>query len=169
MASTPEQKAFPILSRFGFVPCQDEFFAETFFDKEDTEFHAKPDYKHPELNIYVEVKDSSLNSKTSKRMAENAYRRIDPYRLAKSPTYYQIKNQWNHSAAKQSIVQHTLGGADRFIVVFTGKPDSKTLELIEKHGLHAYSLDKFSLYMSMWKLFNTLISNGFGRDETMPA
>lgn len=145
MQSKTEQKAAPVLATFGFIPCQD-FFPVTFQDKDGKEFRAKCDFFHPELNIYVEVKDKSLNSKTSKATADKAMARLDPARYAKSPTYFQCENQWNHSASKQAIVQHHLGPA-QFMVVFTGKPDDATLKLIEKRGIDAYGLEKFSWYM----------------------
>jgi len=117
-----------------------------FQDKDGAEFRAKSDFYNPDLNIYVEVKHSSLNSKTSKATADRAMARIDPVRYRKAPTYYQCKNQWNHSATKQAIVQNSLTPA-HFIIVFTGKPDEATLKLIEKRGIDAYSLDRFSWYM----------------------
>lgn len=107
------------------------------------EFGAKADFYHPGLELYIEIKDCHLNGKTSKANAEKADSRIDPDRLRKAPKYHQIQNQWNHAAPKQAIVQSTIG-SPQFAVVFTGKPDIKTLGGIEKQGIQALSLSRFA-------------------------
>lgn len=149
--SNPERLALPVLARYGFKPCHDQFFPVSFVDVEGETFNAKPDFYNPDLGIYVEVKDSKLNGKKSKRTAENARKSIDPWRLQKHSTYYQIECDWNHSAAKQAIVQRTLTPA-RFIVVFTRTPDEATMKRIINSGIEAYSLDRFSWYMLRWRL-----------------
>jgi hypothetical protein len=149
--SKPEQLALPVLAKYGFIPCQDKFFPVSFIDDEGIDFNAKPDFYNPELGIYIEVKDSYLNGKQSQRTAENAFKRVEPWRYNKSPTYNQIEHQWNHSAVKQAIVQYTLTPA-RFMIVFTGKPDESTLKRIVNNGIEAYSLARFSLFMLRWRL-----------------
>lgn len=149
--SKPEQLAAPVLARYGFTPYQDQFFPVTFYDADGAEFRAKPDWYHPELGIYIEVKDSHLNGKQTKKTAKNARKNADPWRVQRYPEYYQIQCDWNHSATKQAIVQHELSPA-RFMVVFTGNPDEDTLKRIEKSGLQAYSLKRFPWYMLRWRL-----------------
>lgn len=149
--SNPEQLAGPVLAKYGFIPCHDEFFPVAFTDDDGAEFRAKPDFYHPIYGIYIEVKDNHLNGKGSQLTARNARNSADPWRVQKYPTYYQIQCDWNHSATKQAIVQQTLTPA-KFMVVFTGTPDEKTLKRIIKSGLQAYSLDKFSWFMLRWRL-----------------
>lgn len=141
--SSAELNAMPFLSSFGFIPCH-ETFSATFYDKHGMPFKAKPDYYNPVLDIYAEVKYSSLNSKTSKQSADNAYERLDPWQQAMP--YHQVNCQWSHAAAKQGIVQATLGPAS-FVILFVGEPSQDTLKLIEKHGIDAYSLDRLPWYL----------------------
>lgn len=118
-------------------------YALHFVDKEGLEFGAKADFYHPDLDLYIEIKDSHLNGKTSKTKAKNAYDRIEPYRLRQSPTFHQTRNQWNHAAPKQAIVQSTVG-SPQFVIAFTGNPDAETLDRIEKQGIRAFSLVRFA-------------------------
>lgn len=140
---SPEQRAADVLIPLGCLHQNDKLMPYTFRDKDDREFGAKADFYHPGLDLYIEVKDSHLNGKTSKSNAEKAYSRVDPDRLRKAPRYYQIQNQWNHAAPKQAIVQSTIG-SPQFAVVFTGNPDSETLKRIEKQGVQAFSLYRFA-------------------------
>lgn len=140
---SPEQKAAEVLIPLGCIHQNDKLLPYTFRDKEGREFSAKADFYHPDLGLYIEVKDSHLNGKTSKANAEKAYSRVDPDRLRKAPRYYQIQNQWNHSATKQAIVQSRIG-ASQFVVVFTKAPDDSTLMRIQRQGLHAFSLTRFT-------------------------
>jgi hypothetical protein len=139
---TPEQIAATALSPLGFLPVNNVIMPYQFVDKDGTNFRAMADFYHPDLDLYVEVKCNHLNGKTSKMNAEKAYNRIDPVRLRKSPTYHQIQTQWNHAAAKQAVVQSTIGHP-QFAVVFTKEPDEATIKRIEKQGIQALSLKRF--------------------------
>jgi hypothetical protein len=136
---TPEQIAALQLEPLGFVNCNKTILPYAFRDK-DKEFFAMADFYHPELDLYVEIKHSHLNGKTSRRTADAAYARIEPWRLQKYSTHCQIQTQWNHSATKHAIVQSTIGAA-QYVVVFTKEPDDETMKRILKLGIHAYSLD----------------------------
>jgi len=140
---SPEQKAADVLLPLGCIHQNDKLMPYSFTDKDGTEFGAKADFYHPGLDLYIEIKDSHLNGKTSKSNAERAYNRVDPDRFRKAPRYYQIQNQWNHAAAKQAVVQSTIG-PPQFAVIFTGKPDDETLGRIRKQGLQALSLSRFA-------------------------
>lgn len=140
---SPEQKAAEILIPLGCIHQNDKLLPYSFVDKEGREFAAKADFYHPGLDLYIEIKDSHLNGKTSKSNAEKAYSRVDPERLRKAPRYYQIQNQWNHSAAKQAIVQSTIGQS-QFAIVFTKEPDESTLMRIQRQGIFAFSLKRFA-------------------------
>lgn len=145
---TPEQKAAEILIPLGCIHQNDKFMPYSFVDKEGREFGAKADFYHPGLELYIEIKDSHLNGKTSKANAEKAYSRVDPGRLRKAPAYYQIQNQWNHAAAKQAIVQSTVG-QPQFVIIFTKEPDADTLSRISKQGIRAFSLKRFASLLDM--------------------
>ena len=140
---SPEQKVADVLLPLGFIHQNNKFMPYTFVDKESTEFRAMADFYHPGLELHIEIKDSHLNGKTSKAKAENAYNRIEPFRLRQSPTFHQTINQWNHAAPKHAIVQSTIG-SPQFAIVFTGMPDAETLGRIEKQGIHAFSLNRFT-------------------------
>ncbi len=145
---SPEQKAADVLLPLGCIHQNDKLMPYTFVDKEKTEFGAKADFYHPGLDLYIEIKDSHLNGKTSKTKARNAYDRIEPYRLRQSPTFHQTRNQWNHSAPKQAIVQSTIG-SPQFAIVFTGSPDEGTLARIIKQGIQAFSLKRFASLLEL--------------------
>jgi hypothetical protein len=115
-----------------------------FSDKEGVAFGAMADFYCPGLDLYIEIKCSHLNARTSKAKAELAYNRVEPAkRFGKNATYYQTRHQWNHAAPKQAIVQSTVG-APQFAIVFTQQPDDATLDRIAKQGIEAYSLSRFA-------------------------
>jgi hypothetical protein len=141
---TPEQLAAAALNPLGFVSCNSTLLPYSFTDKDGNTFNAMADLHHPDLDLYVEVKCSHLNGKTSKTTAENAYNRIEPAkRYGKNRTYYQIQNGWNHAASKQAIVQSKIGNP-QFAIVFTQPPDADTLGRIERNGIQAFSLKRFA-------------------------
>lgn len=150
MMSKIEEQARKVLQPLGFIPYE-AYLPGEFVDKEGQQFEAKSDFYHPATGIYLEVKDSSLNSKTSKATAESAMARVDPDRYWRAKTYYQIQNGWNHAAAKQSAVQHVLT-PENFMIVFVNKPDAKTMKLIEKYDIHACDLRHVSRYLSIMAL-----------------
>ena len=139
---SPEQKAAAVLLPLGCIHQNDKIMPYTFIDKERREFRAMADFYHPGLDLYIEIKDSHLNAKTSKSNAEKAYDRIEPYRLRQSPTFHQTRNQWNHAAPKQAIIQSTVG-APQFALIFINQPDNETQARIEKQGIQALSLSRF--------------------------
>lgn len=140
---TPEQLAAARLTSLGFALVNRTLLPYSFTDKDGTVFNAMADFYHAELELWVEVKCNHLNGKTSKANAERAYNRIEPEKLRKHPTYYQIQHRWNHAAPKQATVQSGIG-APQFAVVFTKQPDADTLGRIGKQGIEAYSLARFA-------------------------
>jgi hypothetical protein len=144
MASKPEQYAASVLIPLGCIDVSRTLLQVEFTDKEGKPFSAMADFYLPALDLYIEIKHSHLNGKTSKANAERAYNRIEPAKLyGKYMTYYQTRNQWNHAAPKQAIVQATIG-APQFAIVFTEHPDDATLARIGKQGIEAYSLSRFA-------------------------
>lgn len=144
MASKPEKSAAAVLLPLGCIDVSHTLLQVEFADKEGKPFSAMADFYLPALDLYIEIKQSHLNGKTSKANAERAYNRIEPAKLyGKHATYYQTRNQWNHAAPKQAIVQSTIGRA-QFAIVFTEQPDADTLARIEKQGIEAYSLSRFA-------------------------
>ena len=83
-----------------------------------------------------------------------SYSRVEPDRLRKAPSYYQIQNQWNHGAPKQAIVQSVIG-APQFAIVFTNQPDEETLTRITKQGIQAYSLARFASTIELQLAFQS--------------
>jgi hypothetical protein len=145
---SPEQKAADVLIPLGCIHQNDKIMPYSFIDKDGTQFEAKADFYHPSLDLYIEIKDSHLNGKTTKTKARKAYDRIDPYRLRQSPTFHQTRNQWNHAAPKQAIVQSVIGAA-QFAILFIGQPDQETLGRIFTQGIHSYSLARFATMLEL--------------------
>jgi hypothetical protein len=146
---SPEQKAADLLLPLGCIHQNDKLMPYTFVDKERREFRAMADFYHPGLDLYIEIKDSHLNAKTSKSNAEKAYDRIEPFkRTGRYARRYQIQCGWNHAAPKQAIVQSTIG-SPQFAIVFTGNPDEGTLARIVKQGIQAYGLKRFASLLEL--------------------
>lgn len=136
---TPEQIAESKLQPLGCINQNQTYLLGIFKDKTGAEFRAMADFYHSGLGLHIEIKHDHLNGKTTKANAESAYRRIEAWRVRKSPTYYQTRNQWNHAAKKHAIVQSTLG-RNKYVVAFTKTPDEETMKRIERDGVEAYSL-----------------------------
>ncbi|MEM8514494.1 hypothetical protein RCH14_003844 [Massilia sp. MP_M2] len=152
---SPEQKAADVLLPLGCIHQKNTYLPFSFVDKEDREFPAKGDFYHPGLDLYIEVKHSHLNGKTSKTKAENAYNRIEPFkRTGRYATHYQIQSGWNHAASKHAIVQSKIGRA-QYAIVFTEEPDEETISRIEKQGIQAFSLSRFVGMLQLQLEFET--------------
>ena len=145
MASlTPEQQAALILVPLGCVIINKAVLPYTFIDKAGQTFAAMADLYHPGLELYIEIKHSHLNGKTSAAAAAMAFDRIEPYkRYGRNATFYQTRNQWSHAAPKQAIVQAVIG-SPQYAIVFTDDPDAETLTRVQKQGIQAYSLSRFA-------------------------
>jgi hypothetical protein len=147
-ASNAERKASEVLFPLGFVLSNDKAFPRHFKDKNGEVFQAMPDFFHPELGIYVEVKDRSLNDKGSRSEARNACANASDWFKRKHPCLHQIRNQWSNSAEKVAITQQALG-AENLIVVFVrsleagGTREKETWQLIEEKGIIACDLKYF--------------------------
>jgi len=140
---TPEQTAAAVLIPLGFILVNKTLLPYSFTDKEGTTFNAMADFYHAGLDFWVEIKCKHLNGKTTRANAEKAYARLDPVKLAKHPTHYQIQTQWNHSSVKHALVQSTIGHP-QYAIVFTQQPDEDTLARITKQGIQAFSLKRFA-------------------------
>lgn len=163
---TPEQIAAARLAPLGCIDVSKTRLPLSFTDKEGIPFNAMADFYHPGLDFHIEIKCSHLNGKTSKSKAELAYNRIEPAkRFGKFASYYQVQHQWNHAAAKQAIVQSTIG-APQFVIVFTKQPDEATVKRIEKQGIQAYSLSRFAGLLAMQLDVQASIAAGTGRAMT---
>lgn len=140
---SPEQIAAAVLTPLGFYLVNRTIMPYSFTDKDGETFNAMADFYHPVLDLYVEIKCDHLNGKTSKAKAELAYNRVEPdKRFGKRKAYYQIRNQWNHAAVKQAIVQSVIK-PQQFVIAFTKTPDDETVKRIEKQGIQAHSLKRF--------------------------
>lgn len=144
--SKPEASVKDYLLRHGWVHQPNTLLPFTFKDREGTHFNAMADYYHPVYDVWLEIKDACLNGLKVKRTADKQSEaaRLRPA-YAKHPTYFQIKNGWNHSVHKQAIVQSTIG-VNKFMVLFAGKPNAENIKRITNNGLHAYSFRKFPIW-----------------------
>ena len=152
--SAPETIAGEYLKPLGWVRVSDTFFPTyyEFRDAEGTIFYAKPDFYHPILKAYIEVKDSSLNGVKTKAGSD---RQKLGESYAPNKLYFQLKNGWNHSAHKQVIVQQAIS-ASKFMVVFTGKVDDKNVKRIKNAGLHAYSIANLERWLFQLRIRHSL-------------
>lgn len=137
MASKTELAAYKILDQFDLpIIYGEDYLDGTYMDKSGTVLRAKSDAQV--YGIHIEIKCCMLNSKTSKEKADKALARVDPARYAASPTYFQILNQWNHSACKVSLTQKAMG-TNRLLVFFVEEPkktkDCNTPYLLEKYEI----------------------------------
>lgn len=145
---TPEQIASALLAPLGCIDVSKTLLPYSFTDK-DGPFNAMADLYHPGLDLYIEIKCSHLNGKTSRSKAELAYNRIEPAkRFGQFASYYQVQNQWNHAASKHAIVQGTIG-APQYAIVFTKQPDEATVKRVEKRGIQAFNLSRFAGILAM--------------------
>jgi hypothetical protein len=141
---SPEQIASAVLTPLGFYLVNRTLMPYSFTDKDGETFNAMADFYHPVLDLYVEIKCSHLNGKTSRANAERAYNHVEPEkRFGMRKEYYQIRNQWNHAAPKQAIVQSVIT-PQQFVIAFTKTPDDETVKRIEKQGIQAHSLKRFA-------------------------
>lgn len=143
--SKAEAEVYPFLLSLGFVHIT-ETFDYTFSDSEGTKFKAKPDFYHPALDLYLEYKTHPLNSKRSYRTAEKACQSMNPQYVT-NKTYFHLKHAWNHSLAKQAIVQKKLG-TEKFIVCFDKAIDSKDIDRHLSKGLFACTLNSVKSYLT---------------------
>jgi hypothetical protein len=141
---TIEQQAALILIPLGFILINHYLLPFTFTDKTGQTFSAMCDFYHAGLDLYVEVKCSHLNGKSSQAAAALAFDNVEPYkRYGKNATFYQTRHQWHHSAPKQAIVQSAIGAA-QLAIVFVQQPDAETVARIVKQGIQAHSLSLFA-------------------------
>lgn len=166
--SKAEAKAYPFLQSLGFVHITETFDC-TFSDSEGKEFKAKPDFYHPALDLYLEYKTHPLNTKRSYRTAKNACEKMNQ-KYVKNTTYFKLENAWNHSIAKQAIVQKRLS-TDKFIVCFDKAIDSKDMDNYCKKGLYVCTLNSIESYLGyiLMKLAGFKVSFSLRNNEYEPA
>lgn len=131
--SISEAQASFYYAKFGFHACSDTY-SHIFEDKEGTTFYAKADFYNADFGIYLEHKDGKLNSKTTKRTAEVALSRIEPWKMQRYSTYYQHEHGWNHSKKKQFIVQGKMT-PQNMVICFAKPPTYKEAAEYVKAGI----------------------------------
>ena len=147
----------------------------TFKDKQGTPFNAKADLLINDL--YIELKESTLNTKTSVKSSLNALRTQYKWRFNAPPDENMNHNllssllwsagyrkdcldhAWNHSACKHQIVSNTLAEHDiDYLIVF-----SKHDQLVEHNGkmLHFkdYYRRKYNLTVMLESEFKDLLAS----------
>ena len=147
-----ERRIAEQMHSLGFVRCDDYFRQEgtpqQFHDKEGARFCAKPDWHHPALDLYVETKAGTLNSKTTVRTAASAETHRRNYCRMQRRAFNvgdMFTTQWSHSKTKQAIVQRALS-PQSMIVVFAEPVPYETMLKYSKAGLVAIHLDALEQY-----------------------
>lgn len=163
MTSKIELNVYKFLQQFDlpFV-CNETWLPIVYRDKNGAELKAKSDAHLPiyGTTIYLEIKDSTLNSKTSRKTADNAMARLDPDRYAANPSYYQTVNGWNHSACKFSLVKKSMTESNEHLLLIFDKPPKKTSKcdtpaLIEKYQIEYLTKETFRHILAL-KIFEVM-------------
>jgi len=148
-----ERSIAPTLEALGFVRSNDYFRLDgqlqQFRDKTGATFIARPDWHHAELDLYVETKSGTLNSKTTVKTAASAEARVRrdcSLRGQPFSTYHMLQNQFSHSRYKQAAVQSVLT-PQHMIVVFAERVPYATMIGYAKVGLVAIHLDALPQYL----------------------
>jgi len=142
-----EKRIAPTMEALGFIRCDDYYFCE-FKDKKGKTFHAKADWYHSGLKLYVETKCHALNSKSSLETAQNAEQRQREYRRIKGEffgVFDQLETQWCHSKYKQAAVQKALT-PQQMIIVFEKSIPLDEMKAYKKAGLVCISLVDLKTY-----------------------
>ena len=162
MASKPERNIYKFLEQFDlpFV-FKESKLPITYQDKDGKRpLEAKSDAHLPiyGTTIYFEIKDATLNNKTSKQKADNALDRIDAAKYAAKPSYYQVVHQWNHSACKFSLVEQAMSAANLSLLLIFDKQPKKTKDCDTPFLLEKYKIDysiketlRHDLARAIWK------------------
>lgn len=156
--SNYERRIAPTLQSLGFVRCNDYFRLDgsprQFRDKEGAPFCAKPDFWHPELNLYVETKAGTLNSKTTVRTAASAEAHRHEYCRIQGRAFNvgdMFATQWSHSKVKQATVQRALT-PQHLIIVFERPVPYEQMLKYKAAGLvaiHLGALPSFLRYIRL--------------------
>jgi hypothetical protein len=149
-ASQVEAKAAALLEPLGFVLCNDQRLQHTFADSNGATFYAMADFYHPELGLYVEVKNSETNTMKTKAQAERGM--TNSYN-----TRPEITHSWSNSTVKHAIVQEELT-PDNYIVLFMGKVTDKVKKRIINNGLHAVSEKGFKVWFMRAQIRQSIAS-----------
>lgn len=161
MVSKTELNIYKFLEQFDlpFV-CKEEWLPVTYTDPNGEVLKAKSDAHLPiyGTTIYFEIKDSTLNNKTSKQTADAAMNRVDPVKYAYRSSYYQVIYQWNHAACKIGLTQNAMSAANFSLLLIFDKPPKKTKDcdtpyLLEKYKINYSIRESFrhDLARAIWK------------------
>ncbi|WP_404991289.1 hypothetical protein [Cupriavidus pauculus] len=149
-----ERSIAPTLEALGFVRSKDYFRLDGQLqqsqDKTRATFSARPDWHHPVLDLYVETKSGTLNSKTTVKTAASAEaraRRDCTLRGQRFGTYHMLQNQWSHSRYKQAAVQ-SARTPQNMIVVFAERVPFDLMMAYAKVGLVAIHLAALGQYLN---------------------
>ncbi|MDO9419963.1 MAG: hypothetical protein Q7T66_04795 [Herminiimonas sp.] len=145
-----EETTAPYLQRFSCIRCSDTLEA-IFKDKQGVSFKAKADFYHPATGLFIELKCSELNSKTSKASADKAIARQLEWRNGNLKTIDELNFSWSNSIYKQSIVQKELT-RNNFIIVFDVLPNFDEAQRLIKAGLVWCDLRSLPSYLGFLQL-----------------
>lgn len=149
--SKAEAKVSFRFAELGCFPCKTKF-QQTFKDADGTEFRACPDFYHAGSSLYLEFKAHTLNSRTTKTIADKRVAEKLEYKGVLS-SFDRLNLQWNHSKAKHAIVQNVLT-PQNYVVVFETPPTDVEACAYIKAGIvfiPLSTLPTYLLYVRMLK------------------
>ncbi len=156
--SQTEAAVFPEFDRLGCIRASGHY-PQTFTDTDGTAFRAKPDFFHPASGLYIEFKAAPLNSKTTKATAERA-KASQQARKGFLTGWDWLQCGWNHSKAKQAIVQRVLTPQE-FIVVFHQPPTLAEARTYKDAGIVFVPLSALPAYLLYARLAAAGIKTSF--------
>lgn len=141
-SSTAEARAAERLLVHGIV-AYDRNLPVPYADKDGVVCHGRSDFADLELQLHFEWKQSRLNSKTSKAMADKALARLekqlaDGFKQRGSPSdrMGRLDAQFNHSAACIAAKQEAMHEEGHVFLLILGQaPDERTRRLLTKYAI----------------------------------
>lgn len=156
--SKAEAAASPDFLRLGCIRASGHY-AQTFTDADGAAFHARPDFYHPAAGLFIEYKAAPLNGRTTKATAERA-EASQMQRKGFLTGWDWLQCGWNHSKAKQAIVQRKLT-PQNFVVVFNEPPTIPEAMAYVKAGIVFIPLSALPSYLLHARLAKAGIQTGF--------
>jgi hypothetical protein len=155
--SKAEKAAFPHFQRLGCIRASGHY-PQRFRDADGTEFRACPDFFHPASGCWIEYKAAPLNSRTTKATADRA-EASQLKRKGFLTRYDWLQCGWNHSKAKQAIVQRQLT-PQNFVVVFKEPPTIAEAMAYVKAGIVFIPFSALPSYLLHARLAKAGIQTG---------
>ena len=156
--SKAEAVAAGELARLGCIRASGPY-AQTFTDADGATFHACPDFHHPATGLFIEYKAAPLNGRTTKATAHRA-EASQMQRKGFLTRFDWLQCGWNHSKARQAIVQRELT-PQNFVVVFREPPTIAEAVDYSKAGIVFIPLSALPSFLLHARLAKAGIQTGF--------